>query len=65
MIDKLFTRDNILWTFGLIVAGLAFIAAHTSLCPVAYQETVKDLAGLLGVLSAYIKSSPAPHSDTL
>ena len=65
MIDRLFTRDNVAWTLGIAIALLAYIGAHTSLCPPAYAEVVKDSAGLLGVLSAYIKASPAPHSHSL
>lgn len=63
--DRLFTRDNIAWTLGIVIAVLAYAGAHTSLCPPQYVETVKDAAGLLGVISAALKTSPLPHSNTL
>lgn len=65
MVNQLFTRDNITWTIGIVVAVLAYAGAHTSLCPPQYAEAVKDTAGLLGVISAALKTSPLPHSDTL
>ena len=65
MIDRIFTRDSVTWTIGLLMALLGYVGAHTSLCPPEYAEVVKDSSGLLGVISAYLKSSPAPHSDSL
>ena len=65
MIDQIFTRDSITWSLGIVIAALAYIGAHTSLCPPAYAETVKDAAGLLGVIAAALRTSPLPHSATL
>tara|TARA_R110000868_G_scaffold27580_2_gene104435 strand:+ start:361 stop:558 length:198 start_codon:yes stop_codon:yes gene_type:complete len=65
MMDRLFTRDNITWTLGIVVALLGYLGAHTSLCPPQYVDRVQDISGLIGVVSAYLKASPAPHSMSL
>jgi len=60
---NIWTCDSKAWPTGMVVAFLVYVAAHTTLVPPDYANLVKDLAALLGLVSAALRASPLPHSD--
>lgn len=64
-LDKLFTRDNLVWTLTFTASVVFFAAAHTSLIPSQYKETIKDIATLMGFISGKLGWSPLNVSDNI
>lgn len=65
MIDRLCTRDHLVWTLALVGSVLAFTVAHTHLIPPAYTERVKDIATVIGFVAGKVSTSPFPDSSSL
>ena len=54
-----FNSASVIWTLGLIIAILAFTANQQGLFPAWLQPWLNYATGLLGLIMAYLKQSPA------
>lgn len=55
-------RDSVVWTFGLVTAIVTALAGADglNLLPASYHHAIALSAFVLGIVSAYAKSSPLP-----
>ena len=56
--QKLFTRDSLVWWLMYWSAILLFIATATHLIPAAYQQRATEIAALLAFMGGKLGNSP-------
>ncbi len=61
-LEKLLTRNNIVWALGFVASVLSYVLAHTSLIPAGWQEHMRDIAAVLGFLTGKLGMSPLVYT---